>query len=251
LFGHVKGAFTDAYRDKSGLFEVADKGTLFLDEITEMSPKMQVKLLRTLQEKTIRRVGGHEEIKVDARIIAATNKDLQRSRSNQEFREDLYYRLNVISIHVPPLRERKSDIPLLMEYFLQLYAQKFSRDIVGFEDGTVECFLNYPWPGNVRELENVIERGVALGKDRLISKASLPAELVFNLGTASTAGDDWKRLLGEKDLDFNAYIDNISKKIIVEALEMNGGNMKKTTGTLKMSYRSLRYLVEKYNLKYK
>ncbi|MBU4268163.1 MAG: sigma-54 dependent transcriptional regulator [Acidobacteria bacterium] len=249
LFGHKKGAFTDAYQDKEGLFEAASLGTLFLDEISEMSQKMQVKVLRGIQEKVIRRVGGNKEIAVDVRIITATNRDLAESIEKGEFRSDLYYRLNVISIKVPPLRERKEDIPILMQHFLQRYNQKFAKNIQGFDKRVFECFANYRWPGNVRELENFIERGVALEKDEVIRASSLPAEVIYNMDPSQSSGADWPILLDAGDFDFNQYIDNLSKSIIIKALEMSNGNVKKTALRLKVNYRSLRYLIEKYNLK--
>ena len=168
LFGHIKGAFTDAYKDKIGLFEVSHKGTLFLDEIGEMSQKMQVKLLRAIQERKIRRVGGNDEIEIDVRIISATNKDLMEEMKKNEFRSDLFYRLNVISIRIPPLRERKDDIPLLVQYFLKTFNKRFNKNIEGFEKEALDAFYNYSWPGNIREVENFVERAVALEKNRYI-----------------------------------------------------------------------------------
>jgi DNA-binding NtrC family response regulator len=250
LFGHKKGAFTDAYQDKEGLFETANHGTLFLDEISEMSQKMQVKILRAIQEKVIRRVGGNQEIPVDVRIITATNRDLVESIENGEFRSDLYYRLNVISIKVPPLRERKEDIPILMQYFLQRYNNKFAKNIQGFEKKVLECFHNYNWPGNVRELENFIERGIALEKGQIISANSLPSEVIYNLDASAVTGEDWQAMLGLGKLNLTQYIDNISKSIIVKALELNNGNVKKTAASLQVNYRSLRYLIEKFKLKF-
>jgi two-component system response regulator PilR (NtrC family) len=249
LFGHKKGAFTDAYQDKEGLFEAASAGTLFLDEISEMSQKMQVKLLRAIQEKTIRRVGGNREIAVDVRIIAATNRDLLESMEKGDFRSDLYYRLNVISIKVPPLRERPNDIPILMQHFLQRYNQKFAKSITGFDRRVMECFFGYHWPGNVRELENYIERGVALEKGSVISAASLPSEIIYSAGVPKASGEDWISRLDEGDFDFNQYVDDLSKRIIAYALEQSGGSVKKTAQRLRLNYRSLRYLIEKHKLK--
>ncbi|MCX6558579.1 MAG: sigma-54 dependent transcriptional regulator [Candidatus Aminicenantes bacterium] len=250
LFGHKKGSFTDAYQDKEGLFETANHGTLFLDEISEMSQKMQVKVLRAIQEKVIRRVGGNQEILVDVRIITATNRDLVERIEKGEFRSDLYYRLNVISIKVPPLRERKDDIPILMQYFLLRYNKKFAKNIVGFEKKVLECFQNYNWPGNVRELENFIERGIALEKGSIISAGSLPAEVIFNLETGPTKEAGWQDMLDAGEFNFSQYIDSVSKSIIVRALAMNHGNIKKTAATLQVNYRSLRYLIDKFNLKF-
>lgn len=249
LFGHTKGAFTDAHKDKKGLFEVADKGTLFLDEIGEMSPKMQVKLLRALQERKVRKVGGSEEIEVDVRIISATNKDLTESIKTGEFRTDLFYRLNVISINVPPLRERKDDIPLLLEYFLRIFNKKFNRQIEGFEKDALDIVINYSWPGNIRELENVIERAVALEKGLFISIKSLPSDLVYNISETEVMPSNIDALLKDEHFDFQEYIDDISRRIILKAFLSNDSNMKKTAEKLKLNYRSLRYLMEKYDLK--
>jgi two-component system response regulator PilR (NtrC family) len=251
LFGHKKGAFTDAYQDKEGLFEAASQGTLFLDEISEMSQKMQVKVLRAIQEKVIRRVGGNKEIAVDVRIITATNRDLAESIEKGEFRSDLYYRLNVISIKVPPLRERRDDIPILMQQVLQRYNQKFAKNITGFEKKVMECFAGYHWPGNVRELENFIERGVALEKGTVISAGSLPSEIVYSAGAPQAPGEDWSSLLDSGQFDFNLYLDDLSKRIIIRALEQSSGNVKKTAERLQVNYRSLRYLIEKYKLKFR
>jgi DNA-binding NtrC family response regulator len=249
LFGHIKGSFTDAYKDKEGLFEQADEGTLFLDEIAEMSQKMQVKLLRAIQERKIRRVGSNNEIEVDVRIISATNKDLSEEMKKGEFRSDLFYRLNVISIFIPPLRERKADIPLLLKYFLKYYNKRFNRNIEGFEKEIPDLFMNYPWPGNIRELENFVERAVALEKSEYIGISSLPSELIYNISETNPAETDIGTMLLEGDFDFSQYIDDISQKIILKALELNNANIKKTADMLKLNYRSLRYLLDKYNLK--
>jgi two-component system, NtrC family, response regulator PilR len=249
LFGHNKGSFTDAYKDKNGLFEQADNGTLFLDEVGEMSQKMQVKLLRAIQERRIRRVGSNSEIEVDVRILSATNRDLLDGMRSGEFRSDLYYRLNVISINVPPLRERKDDIPLLLNYFLKTYNERFSRNILGFEKDILELFINYTWPGNIRELENFVERAVALEKNEYIGVNSLPPELIYNIAEKHTHETDISSMLAEGDFDFSQYIDDMSKKIIIKALELNNSNIKKTAEMLRLNYRSLRYLLEKYNLK--
>jgi len=251
LFGHVKGAFTDAHRDKVGLFEVADQGTIFLDEISEMSQNMQVKLLRVLQEREIRRVGDNEEISVDVRIISATNKDLAACIKNDEFRLDLYYRLNVISINVPPLRERRDDILLLMNYYLKEYSKRFDKSIKGFQKDIVDMFVNYPWPGNVRELENFVERAIALEKTDTIQISALPTELIYNIPELESRGSDVAILLSEINFSFPDYIDNIKKKVILKALELNNSNIKKTAEMLNLQYRSLRHLIDKYNLKTK
>ena len=249
LFGHSRGAFTDAYRDKKGLFEVAHKGTLFLDEIAEMSQKMQVKLLRAIQERIIRRVGGNEEISVDTRIISATNKDLLSEMKKGSFRSDLFYRLNVISIRVPPLRERKDDIPLLMQYFLKIFNERFNKKIEGFDHDVFDVMRRYSWPGNIRELENYVERAVALEKEKTIGLGSLSTELMYNVAGGHVGADDIDALLSEGKFLFTEYIDGISKKIIFRALEINNSNIKQTAEMLNLSYRALRYLIEKFSIK--
>ncbi len=249
LFGHVKGSFTDAYRDKMGLFEQAEQGTIFLDEIAEMSQKMQVKLLRAIQERKIRRVGSNSEKEIDVKIISATNKDLETSMKESEFRPDLFYRLNVIPIKVPPLRERRDDIPLLMQHFLDKINKKFGKNIEGFEKKVIDLYMNYSWPGNVRELENFIERAVALEKNNIIGVENIPTDMIYNVSGGEIDREDLATLLYEGDFDFYRYIDNISKNIILKALSMNNSNIKKTAEMLKLSYRSLRYLISKYKLK--
>jgi DNA-binding NtrC family response regulator len=249
LFGHTKGAFTDAYKDKQGLFEAADKGTLFLDEISEMSQKMQVKLLRALQERRIRRVGGNEELEIDVRIISATNKDLAEKMKVGEFRSDLFYRLNVISINLPPLRERRDDIPLLVKYFLKIFNEKFNRDIEGVEKDVMELFNSYPWPGNIRELENVVERAVALEKGKFITTKSLSSELVYNISDKNPPAVDIDALLQEGHFDFQQHIDDISRRLIIRAFQLSNSNMKKASEMLRLNYRSLRYLMDKYRIK--
>ncbi len=250
LFGHVKGSFTDAYRDKEGLFETANGGTLFLDEIAEMSPLMQVKLLRALQEKKVRRVGSNREIDIDVRIIAATNQNLTENISAGKFRQDLYYRLNVININLPPLRERKSDIPLLVDYFIRIYCRKLEKKINGIEKEALSYLLDYHWPGNVRELENIIERAVTIEQGEMISAESISPEVIINLPDA-IRDYDWKRVLARYDNDFEKMIADISRSVISAVFFENDGNLKKTANQLKLSYRSLRYLIDKYQLREK
>jgi DNA-binding NtrC family response regulator len=249
LFGHVKGAFTDAVKDKKGLFEEANGGTLFLDEIGEMSQTMQVKLLRALQERKIRAVGSNQEIAIDVRIISATNKELSKSMQDGEFRSDLFYRLNVISINVPSLKERRDDIQLLMQHFLRIYNEKMMKQIKGFSKEVINMFSNYSWPGNVRELENFVERSVALEQGDYISQQSLPPELLYDIADNNPLESDISSLLSDGNFDFMEYVDGIQKKIIVYALEANASNIKKTSEMLNLSYRQLRYLIEKYHLK--
>jgi DNA-binding NtrC family response regulator len=245
LFGHTKGSFTGAVSDKKGMFEVAHKGTLFLDEIGEMSPWTQVKLLRALQERKIRRVGGTEEIPIDVRVIAATNQDLKKRIEEGKFREDLYYRLNVISFEMPPLRKRVEDIPLLVQHFLQKYCQQMGKKMKRLAPEVMGIFEVYTWPGNIRELENVIERIVAIEDRETITSACLPPEMV------GMARKDEKRVELEPNFNLNDYLDSIAKRYILKALDMSGGRLKKAAPLLGVSYRTLRYLVDKYGLKAK
>jgi len=245
LFGHAKGAFTGAVVQKRGLFEVAEKGTVLLDEVGEMSPMTQVKLLRALQDRKIRRVGGTQEIPVDVRIIAATNQNLKEKIKREEFREDLFYRLNVISMTVPPLRERKEDIPLLVTHFLKKYCQKMERRMKRITPEVMNVLEAHVWPGNVRELENVIERMVAIEERETITLGSLPAELTTP-GQNETTEQEIK-----EGFDLNETIDQISRKYVRSALEETQGNQKKAAALLGINYRSLRYLIEKLGLKEK
>jgi DNA-binding NtrC family response regulator len=187
LFGHEKGAFTGAVKRKRGMFELADRGTLFLDEIAEISHKTQVKLLRFLEEKKIQRVGGTEQIEVDVRIVAATNKDLLQQMKMGKFREDLYYRLNVISFVIPPLRERKNDIPLFIDYFVGTYNKVLNKNVRGCDGEALEILKKYPWPGNIRELRNIIERAMLLSDGNMIKSSDIPIENTSTNGNSNTA----------------------------------------------------------------
>jgi len=242
LFGHVKGSFTGAIANKKGMFEVAEKGTLFLDEIGETSPWTQVKLLRTLQEKTIRKVGGIEEIPVDIRIIAASNQDLKQGIEEGKFREDLFYRLNVISLEMPPLRQRKADIPLLVSHFIQKYCKEMGRKIKRVAPEVIGLFESYTWPGNVRELGNVIERIIAIEERETIVKESLPKELLTPSRELETG------FLIQPGFILNEVLDEISCNYVKQALQAAGGDLKGSASLLGVNYRSLRYLIEKFGL---
>ncbi len=242
LFGHVRGAFTGAVAHKKGMFETAEKGTLFLDEIGELSPPTQVKLLRALQDKRVRRVGGTQEIPVDCRIISATNQDLKRKIKEGGFREDLYYRLNVISFEMPSLRKRKEDIPLLTDFFLSLHCKKMDIPPKRIAPEVFTLFEHYPWPGNVRELANVIERTVAIEERQTITRKSLPEELLQPQG-----GEADFRL--EEGFSLNKTIDAVTRKYVEQALALSGGSLKKTASLLGVNYRSARYLLDKFGLK--
>ncbi len=243
LFGHMKGSFTGAIANKKGMFEVAEKGTLFLDEVGEMSPWTQVKLLRTLQERTIRRVGGNDEIFVDVRIIAATNQDLKQKIAEGIFREDLFYRLNVISLEIPPLRKRKEDIPLLVSHFLEKYCAKMDRRMKRLAPEVIRIFEAYAWPGNVRELENVVERIVAIEERETITEKSLPEEL---LRPSQPQASEVEIKPG---FNLNETLDQLTRNFVRQALQNSGGSLKKTALMLGINYRSLRYLIEKLDLK--
>ena len=243
LFGHTRGAFTGAVVEKKGMFEMAQQGTLFLDEVSEMSAWTQVKVLRSLQERKIRRVGGTEEIAIDVRIIAATNQDLKKKIEEGSFREDLFYRLNVISFEMPPLRKRKEDLPLLISHFLQKYCHQMGRKMKRIAPEVMQVFESYSWPGNVRELENVIERIVAIEERGTITEESLPAELL------QPHQEPDNKFLFRPGFNLNDYLEDIARNYIRQALEATGGNLKQASSILGVNYRSLRYLIEKYNLK--
>jgi DNA-binding NtrC family response regulator len=250
LFGHERGAFTDAYKDKEGLFLIANNGTLFLDEIGEMAIQMQVKLLRAIQERKIRKVGSNVEQKINVRIISATNKELSDSIKNKEFRTDLFYRLNVIKIHLPPLRERKDDIESLIYHFMGKYNKQMNKSIKGFDANVIESFNLYNWPGNIRELENTVERAVALETRETIGLQSIPSEIAYSY--SADLGYEHSRidqLLNGENFDFNEYIDKISKDIIKEALKICNHKLNETAKKLQISYRSLRYYIDKFQLK--
>ncbi len=245
LFGHVKGSFTGASANKKGLVESAEKGTLFLDEIGEMSPLMQVKLLRVLQERKFRRLGGVDELEASIRVIAATNQDLPKMVADGKFREDLFYRINVIPIHLPALRERGEDIPLLAEYFLEKYREQMNKDVHGLSQASMALLEAYDWPGNIRELENVIERAVALEKSQTILPESLPEHIVRRVARGPAAAG----VLPETGFNLEEHVEGLEKEYIAQALARAGGVQVKAAELLGMSFRSFRYYVKKYNLK--
>ncbi|MFB3903868.1 MAG: sigma-54-dependent transcriptional regulator [Acidobacteriota bacterium] len=246
LFGYMKGAFTGAVNTKKGLFETAAGGTLFLDEIAEMSPAMQVKLLRALQDKKIRRVGGTEEIPFDARVIAATNRNIAKEIEEGRFREDLYYRLAVIPINIPPLRERRADILPLVRHFLQKYNRKLDRNIKGITEEALHCLEEYRWPGNVRELENVIERAVTLETAEFMQKKHLPEHVLRGGRVPHTSVPLFS---AEEGLDLESFLKDVEKQAIEHALFLANGNQTKAAEILKLSYRSLRHRMESLQLR--
>ncbi len=248
LFGHMRGAFTGAESTKKGLVEIAEGGTIFLDEIGEMTPMMQVKLLRVLQERRFRRVGGLEEIEADIRVVAATNQDLPKLVAEGRFREDLYYRINVIPIQLPALRERREDIPLIAEHFLEKFRQQMGKPLVGISGAAMEVLQRYHWPGNIRELENVVERAVALERTPAILPESLPAQ-VQSGSTAAAAGSADLAALPEGGFDLEQHVQSVERRYLAQALERAGGVQVRAAELLGMSFRSFRYYAKKYNLR--
>jgi two-component system response regulator PilR (NtrC family) len=240
LFGHMKGSFTGAMQNKQGLFEIADSGSLFLDEIGEMPINLQSKLLRVLENGTFRRVGGTTDIKVDVRVISATNKDIKEEIASGRFREDLYYRLNVVPIHIPSLRERREDIPLLVEHFLKKISDQTKR----VTPEAMRILIEYPWKGNVRELENVIERVALLTEKEEITPAELPNEII---GYA----EEIKEIpeLTEEGINLDTIMTDIEKKYLLKALEKSRGVKKNAAKLLNLTFRSFRHRLSKYGIK--
>ncbi|MBC7911611.1 MAG: sigma-54-dependent Fis family transcriptional regulator [Pyrinomonadaceae bacterium] len=244
LFGYVKGAFTGAAANRKGLFEAAHKGTIFLDEIGEMSPAMQVKLLRVLQERKVRPVGAHDETEIDTRVIAATNRNLSAMVKDGSFREDLFYRVSVIPIELPPLRERKEDIAELVEHFVKKFCRETGRALTVSEKvlGLLEA---YTWPGNVRELEHTIERAVALERTEAIQTDRLPEAVTnYNPSRVASASE-----LPDEGLNITAHLDHLEKSYILEALHRTGGNQTRAAELLHLSVRSLRHLLDKHGIR--
>jgi len=242
LFGHVKGAFTDAAADKAGLFEQADGGTLFLDEIGEMPLSLQVKLLRVLQEEEIRRVGASAAKKVNVRVVSATSRDLEGDAAAGRFREDLFFRLNVFVITLPPLRERLDDLPLLIEYFLQKFAARFGKSVSSVSPKVMRCFNAYSWPGNVRELENLLERGVILCDGEQLDVSQLPPRVAAGETGAMAF------VIGRESLSIRQAGEAMERELIARALESTGGNRTHAAKILEISLRSLIYKIKSYGL---
>ncbi|MGZ5278839.1 MAG: sigma-54-dependent transcriptional regulator [Pseudobdellovibrionaceae bacterium] len=246
MFGHKKGSFTGAIADKTGLFEVADNGTLFLDEVGELPLTIQVKLLRAIQERVIRRVGATDDIKIEVRICAATNRDLEDMVKEGTFRQDLFYRLNVINIRTPALRERRDDIPLLANHFLKKYNDRLSKTIGMISTEAMEMLKKYDYPGNVRELENIIERTVALEGGATILPESLPPFVNTPSGRKMASSHEIE--IGEDGIDLDKVMGQIEKELLVKAIHSSNGIKKKAAKLLHITFRSMRYRVEKYGL---
>jgi len=239
LFGHEKGAFTGAHRRKEGQFSLADHGSLFLDEVSEMPLSMQVKLLRVIQEREFARVGGEEVIRVDVRLIAATNKDLAEEIAAGRFREDLFYRLNVVTLHMPPLRERRDDIPLLAQHFLKTFAEKNRKAIKGYTPRSMDHLLRYDWPGNVRELMNAVERMVVLSRADYVDESDLPPAIVEQVGSAPPQ-------LPAQALPADLPLEEVEKASILQTLESAGGNKSEAARRLGITRRTLHKKLKKY-----
>ena len=248
MFGHKKGSFTGAIADKKGLFEVADTGTIFLDEVGDLPLSIQVKLLRAIQERTFRRVGSTQDVHVDVRVICATNKNLEQEVKKGHFREDLFYRLNVIQIMAPPLRERKEDIATLALHFSEKYSKELSKDIKKISKEAMDVLMAYSFPGNVRELENFIERAVALEEGAAILKESLPPQVQNAMGAKSTLMDIGAIKLGEDKINLEKIVDSIEKDLLTRALAKTNGVKKKAAQILGISFRSMRYRLEKHDM---
>ncbi|MBN1155931.1 sigma-54-dependent Fis family transcriptional regulator [candidate division KSB1 bacterium] len=247
LFGHEKGSFTGAYKTGYGKFEQADKGTLFLDEIGDMNLSMQAKILRVLQDQEFNRVGGNKPIRVNVRIITATNKDLWNEIQKGNFRDDLYYRLNVVTINVPPLRERKEDIPLIAEFFRRKFASELRKNSRGYTEETMNLLKNHSWPGNIRELKNLVERAVLMVDD---GKMITPGDLYFSGKDYFAAGgtDRRKDVITIDDENSNLKLDSLERKAIIKALETSNWIQKDAAKLLGVSARSLNYKIKYHNI---
>ncbi|WP_373499533.1 sigma-54-dependent transcriptional regulator [Desulfococcus sp.] len=248
LFGHKKGSFTGATGDKKGLFETAHRGTLFLDEIGEISIPIQVKLLRAVQTKMIRPVGGNEDVHVDVRIISATNRNLEEEVIAKRFREDLFYRLNVIEIRVPPLRERKEDLKLLAQHFLEKYSKEMGKDISKVSSYAIDLLQKYDFPGNIRELENLFERSVALTNTNILLPDSLALSIHKRKGVENDRGGLIDLSSVSHGISLDDELNKLEKSYIAEALDISGGNKQKATELLGINMRSLRYRLKKLNI---
>jgi two-component system response regulator PilR (NtrC family) len=243
LFGHVKGAFTGATSNKKGLFEAADKGSIFFDEISTLNLETQAKLLRVMQDREFMRLGGTKTLRVDVRIIAATNTDLEELIQQSGFREDLFYRLNVIKIEIPPLRERKEDIPLLVNHFVTMYNKENKKKIEGLSDGVMEILETYDWPGNIRELENLIERAIVLSKFKLITHESLPPILISRLDK-----DNESSSISNDQLTLKEQVLAYQKNSIIDALKKTKGVQKEAAQILGVKSTTLNEMIKRFRI---
>jgi two-component system response regulator PilR (NtrC family) len=244
LFGYKKGAFTGAERDRDGLFVAASGGTLFLDEVGELPAATQVRLLRAIQEKRVKPIGSNEEIAVDVRIVAATNRDLQLEVEEGRFREDLFYRLNVISIDLPPLRRREGDVRLLVEHFVGVYAEQMNSQVSGVDSDALRTLLNYDYPGNVRELQNIVERAVTLEREDMITPNSLPPTVLEH----SSSTKDSVMVLPADGVNIDDVLERVERALIEQALERTEGNRTEAAKVLEISFRSMRYRLQKHGI---
>jgi transcriptional regulator with PAS, ATPase and Fis domain len=249
LFGFEKGAFTGAVQSKPGRFELADGGTLFLDEIGEIPIEMQVKLLRAIQESAFERVGGVKTTRVEVRLVAATSRDLSKEIAAGRFREDLFYRLNVVPVHLPPLRERREDIPLLVEHFRQKYNARLKKNVERVEDDALAALASYTWPGNIRELENVLERTILFTEGPVIRAADLPQSLRAPEGPAQPAVPGMPTAPGPLKEIVKGQVQAIERDLIVRGLEVTGGNVTRTAKLLKISRKSLQMKMKEFGLR--
>jgi two-component system response regulator PilR (NtrC family) len=243
LFGHLRGAFTGAVTDKKGLFEAADRGSIFFDEISTLNMETQAKLLRVMQDREFMRLGGTKTIKVDVRVIAATNTDLEDLIKEKQFRQDLFFRLNVIKIELPPLRERKEDIPLLVKHFLDTYSRENKKDIIGVSEEVMEIFANYEWPGNIRELENLIERAVVLAKTKLITRNNLPPFLF-----KTEVEQEITLIPSESSGTLKEQTKRFQKSWIMEALKKSSGVQKKAAQLLGVKPTTLNEMIKRMGI---
>jgi DNA-binding NtrC family response regulator len=254
LFGHEKGAFTDAKNQKVGLLELANKGTLFLDEIGEMSLTIQVKVLRVLERMTFRRVGGTKDIKVSVRIISATNSDLESAVQRKAFREDLYYRLKVVPVFIPPLRERKEDVHLLLKHFLNHFNKQFNKNFGEVEDAAYDVILNYPWPGNIRELKNMVERVVLLEDDTVLRVGHIPLSIrqgtapAQELSAVRRIEAALSRPFPDDGMAFEELMDGVERELIGKAMREAGGNQSRAARSLRLNRDKIRYRLKNLNM---
>lgn len=248
LFGHMRGAFTGAVQTKKGLFEEAHRGTLFLDEVGELPPSMQSKLLRAIQERSFRRIGGNDDVSVDVRIVCASKQNLEASMREGRFRDDLYFRLNVIQIVVPPLRERREDIPALARHFTERFAQKMGKPVSRIDGEAMRALLAYDFPGNIRELENVLERAVIIETKDVISLSSLPPNVTKMVTPGEAPVPFLPEIVDGEGVSLDAEMDRLEKAMLLKALEKTGGNRTEAAKLLNISFRSIRYRLEKHGI---